>query len=292
MNSLHELPFDSWSPRVTDAERASAQKALETGGILFLPRLRFGLTESETRFLSPEWSDAKAKNISLKPGDPMPHGTKGSAADLAAIGAMLARFVDRAETLMFALLPGYARHLRRAGTSFRPCEIEGRVSSWRKDDTRLHVDAFPSNPNRGLRILRVFSNAHPSGKARVWRVGEPFEDMARRYLPKIPRQVPGSAWMLEKLHITKSRRSEYDHLMLGLHDGAKADLEYQKSCPQQRIEFPPDCTWIVYTDQVMHAAMSGQHAFEQTFHLPPEALAHPQASPLKVLERIAGRALV
>jgi hypothetical protein len=98
--------------------------------------------------------------------------------------------------------------------------------------------------------------------------------------------------VLEKLHITKSRRSEYDHLMLGLHDGAKADPEYQKTCPQQRIEFPPDCTWIVYTDQVMHAAMSGQHAFEQTFHLPPEALAHPQASPLKVLERIAGRALV
>jgi hypothetical protein len=292
VNCLHELPFDSWALQASDAERASAQQALETGAVLFLPRLRFGLTESETRFLSPEWSDAKAKNISLRPGDPMPHGAKGGAADLAAIGAMLARFVDCAETLIFALFPGYARRLARAGTSFRPCEIEGRVSSWRKDDTRLHVDAFPSNPNRGLRILRVFSNAHPSGKARVWRVGEPFEDMARRFLPKIPRQVPGSAWMLERLHITKSRRSEYDHLMLGLHDGAKADLEYQKACPQQRIEFPPGSTWIVYTDQVMHAAMSGQHAFEQTFHLPVDALAHPQASPLRVLERISGHPLV
>lgn len=292
MNFLQELPLDSWTPRVSDAERASAQKALETGGILYLPRLRFGLSRPEARFLSPEWSDAKAKNISLRPGDPAPHGARGDTADLAALGAMLARFAESAESLVFALLPGYARHLQRAGTSFRPCEIEGRVSSWRKDDTRLHVDAFPSNPNRGRRILRVFSNVDAAGKARVWRVGEPFEDMARRYLPKIPRPLPGSAWVLETLHITKSRRSEYDHLMLGLHDGAKADLEYQRTCPQQRIAFPPGCTWIVYTDQVMHAAMSGRHAFEQTFHLPPEALAHPQASPLKVLERIAGRALV
>lgn len=292
MNFLQELPLDSWTPRVSDAERASAQKALETGGILYLPRLRFGLSRPEARFLSPEWSDAKAKNISLRPGDPAPHGARGDTADLAALGAMLARFAESAESLVFALLPGYARHLQRAGTSFRPCEIEGRVSSWRKDDTRLHVDAFPSNPNRGRRILRVFSNVDAGGKARVWRVGEPFEDMARRYLPKIPRPLPGSAWVLETLHITKSRRSEYDHLMLGLHDGAKADLEYQRTCPQQRIAFPPGCTWIVYTDQVMHAAMSGRHAFEQTFHLPPEALAHPQASPLKVLERIAGRALV
>jgi len=292
MNSLYELPIDSWTPQVSDAERASAQKALEMGGILFFPRLDFGLSEAERRFLSPEWSDEKAKNISLRPGDPVPRGARGGAADLGALGSMLARFLDRAESLVFALLPSYARRLRRAGTSFRPWEIEGRDSSWRKDDTRLHVDAFPSNPNRGLRILRVFSNVHPAGKARVWRVGEPFEDMARHFLPKIPRQVPGTAWVLEKLRITKSRRSEYDHLMLGLHDGAKADLEYQKDCPQQRIEFPPGCTWIVYTDQVMHAAMSGQHAFEQTFHLPVEALAHPQASPLRVLERIAGRTLV
>jgi hypothetical protein len=48
----------------------------------------------------------------------------------------------------------------------------------------LHVDAFPSRPIRGERILRVFTNIHPdSTQARVWRVGEPFEDIARRYLP-------------------------------------------------------------------------------------------------------------
>ena len=31
---------------------------------------------------------------------------------------------------------------------------------------------------------------------------------------------------------------------------------------------------------------------EQTFHLPIEALGHPERSPLRVLERMTGRALV
>jgi hypothetical protein len=42
----------------------------------------------------------------------------------------------------------------------------------------MHVDNFPSTPTRGKRILRVFTNVNPSGRARVWRMGEPFEQMA------------------------------------------------------------------------------------------------------------------
>ena len=67
------------------------------------------------------------------------------------------------------------------------------------------------------------------GAPRVWRVGEPFETVARRFLP---RAKPYSRWqarMLRALHVTKSLRSEYDHLMLQLHDGMKSDLDYQKN---------------------------------------------------------------
>jgi hypothetical protein len=49
---------------------------------------------------------------------------------------------------------------------------------------------------------------------------------------------------------------------------------------------------MCFTDQAMHAALSGQFCLEQTFHLPIEALSHPERSPLKVLERMAGRPLV
>src|SRR6185503_3327133 len=122
-------------------------------------------------------------------------------------------------------------HLARARTSFRPHGAAGRAVSWRKDDTRLHVDAFPSRPNRGERILRVFCNVNPHGDDRVWRVGEPFEAMARQLLPTVR---PMRAWepaVLAALRVTKGARSEYDHLMLGLHDRAKADADYQARSP-------------------------------------------------------------
>ena len=65
--------------------------------------------------------------------------------------------------------------------------------------------------------------------------------------------------------ITKRRRTEYDHVMLQLHDRAKADLGFQRDGPQARVDFAPGTTWVVYSDQVLHAAMGGQHMLEQTF---------------------------
>ena len=55
------------------------------------------------------------------------------------------------------------RTLQKKRTSFRPGAIETRALSPRKDDKRLHVDAFPSSPVQGRRIFRVFTNAHPAG---------------------------------------------------------------------------------------------------------------------------------
>jgi hypothetical protein len=164
--------------------------------------------------------------------------------------------------------------------------------SWRKDDTRLHVDAFPSRPNHGERILRVFCNVNPQGQDRVWRVGEPFEAMARHFVPGARRRWPGEAAVLHGLRVTKTRRSDYDHLMLHLHDAAKSDLAYQSNSAQREVRFAPGTTWVCFSDQVMHAAMGGQYMLEQTIHLPLEALYVPALSPLAVLERLAGRPLV
>ncbi len=48
----------------------------------------------------------------------------------------------------------------------------------------------------------------------------------------------------------------------------------------------------MFTDAALHAAMGGQHALEQTFLLPVEAMADPDGSPLRTLERLTGRRLV
>jgi hypothetical protein len=188
------------------------------------------------------------------------------------------------------MFPRYAPFVTLARSSYRPLPAVGRDVSWRKDDSRLHVDAFPSRPNRGERIFRVFTNVNPS-EDRVWRVGEPFEAMAKTLLPRVSNPLPGSAAVLAAIRVTKGRRSVYDHLMLNLHDRAKADLDYQRDCEQETVRFAPGTTWLCFSDQVMHAAVSGQFMLEQTIRLPVSALYDPARSPLAILERLTGRAL-
>jgi hypothetical protein len=249
------------------------------------------LLPQERRFLDPRWSDLKAKNISYDPAAGAIKGARGNASDLEDLRRLIERFHQQALGLIQHLLPRYTPQLRLARASFRPMPVAGRATSWRKDDSRLHVDAFPSRPNRGERILRVFANVNPRGEPRIWRVGEPFGDLAGRFLPKIPRPAPGAAALLHALGITKAPRSEYDHTMLQLHDRMKADAGYQRSAPQQTMPFPPDSVWICFSDQTSHAAMGGQYLFEQTLHLPVEGLYDPASAPLRVLEQLRGRRL-
>jgi hypothetical protein len=203
---------------------------------------------------------------------------------------MLKRYAGHAADLLKALCPTYGRHLTPGFTSFRPAEIAGRPTSWRHDDTRLHVDAFPSRPLQGLRILRVFTNVNPQ-TPRMWRVGETFEQVAAKFLPTIRPPLPGSSSLLYLLRVVKGRRTEYDHFMLGIHDRMKANQGYQSQVAQTELAIPPGTTWACFTDSVSHAAMSGQFAFEQTFYLPVNAMKDPERSPLRVLERLTGRTL-
>ncbi|WP_374350520.1 Kdo hydroxylase family protein [Chitinimonas sp.] len=287
---LISVELDDWQANGVDSAALAA--ALEDGKVLYFPKLAFAMSEAEQRFLSPAWSDGKAKNIGYDGAIDKLKGAQGDAADLAALKAMVKRYRESSINLITSLFPHYRQHLRIAQTSFRPSRVEGRVSSWRKDDSRLHVDAFPSRPNHGERILRVFNNVNPQGEPRQWRVGQRFDDVAARYLGQIGRPLPGSAALMNALHITKSRRSEYDHIMLQLHDRMKADPDYQANSPQLAFGFPPGSTWVCFSDQTPHAAMGGQFMFEQTLHLPVNGLHHPECSPLRVLERMRGYRLV
>ncbi|GAB7128513.1 Kdo hydroxylase family protein [Silvimonas sp. JCM 19000] len=265
--------------------------AAESGQVLYFPKLGFSLQPDELRLLDPAIADPKRKNISLDPAGGKLHGVLNPA-DESAVRGLVERYQHAANDLVSRLFPEYLGQLRAAPTSLRLHQVENRQTSWRKDDSRLHVDAFPSRPNYGERILRVFTNINPHGAPRVWRVGEPFEDMARKLLPRVPRQWPGSAAVLAALKITKRPRSAYDHIMLNLHDAMKADMEYQRSSPQETMPFPPGCGWICFSDHASHAVMSGQFMMEQTWFLPVNAMVEPSRAPLGVLQKLTGRALV
>lgn len=265
--------------------------ALEAGKVLYFPHLPFTLLPEEQRLLTPEVRDQKVRNISL---DQHGHlkGARGDAEQQLALALMIGRFRSQAQTLIDTLLPRYGGALRLAPTSYRPAQVETRTQSWRADDRRLHVDAFPSRPNYGERILRVFTNVHPAGVPRVWRIGEPFEAVARHFLPRMKPYVRWQARLLAGLRVTKSLRSEYDHLMLQLHDCMKSDLDYQQDAEQISMPFPPGSVWVCFSDQTSHAVMSGQYMLEQTLHLPAAQQYDPDASPLAILSRLTGRALV
>lgn len=295
MYRIVELPFKDWSPVVGEAESRRLAGELELGKVLFLPGLGFALQPQEASFLDPRWLSGTHKSVSYEPVRAAAtggvRGAQGSAEELAGLAAMIARFQTGALSLIHALFPGYRAHLRMAPTSFRPGNVESHKLSWRKDDTLLHVDSFPSRPNRGERILRIFSNVHPGAVDRVWKVGDLFEQTAAEFKDRVPPRIPGSATVLKALGITKSRRSRYDHSMLGIHDAMKQDAAYQARASHLTFGFPPGSTWVCFSDQAAHAALSGQFMMEQTLHLPIKALYFPERSPLKVLERLKGRVL-
>ena len=127
---------------------------------------------------------------------------------------------------------------------------------------------------------------------RVWQFGEePFEDFAKRLKPQMRRPLPGSGWLLDKLGITKGFRTPYDDLMRQMRNITKVDKDYQKNTARKVVEFPPGSTWVLFTDDVLHGALKGQYAFEHTFWLDVKAMQRPERSPLRVLERLNGRAL-
>ncbi|HWY49091.1 MAG TPA: Kdo hydroxylase family protein [Bryobacteraceae bacterium] len=273
---------------------------LERGNILFFPRTPFPLPEDEREVLrgASLTGGSLHKNIAYRPASGKVTGFgKSMAHDSEKLRDVLRAYSQRALGLLRALLPRYMEGCKVDFASFRPQEEEGRDLPTKKRNDLLHIDAFPTRPTKGDLILRVFTNINKK-KPRVWLTSDPFEPLARRYamdagLPEFAKQ-PGSSWpgkLLRATGLPIVDRSAYDRFMLGFHDYLKFNGEYQRDCAKYRFEFPPDSTWMVFTDIVPHAVLSGQHALEQTVIVRRESLAARQHAPIDILEALCGRPL-
>ena len=289
MADVCTIAVTDWCARaLSQSERERAVETLEAGNVLYCPQLAFDASELHEIFGNADLPKG-TKNVSLDPGAERLSGVSGPRATIAS--RVMRRYASAAHALVTALFERYAATVVMGRTSLRPVEIASRATSWRKDDTRLHVDSFPATPVAGKRILRVFSNVDPRGAARCWRIAEAFEHVASRYVARLARPAPGSSVLRHVLGITKTRRTLYDHYMLQLHDAMKQDEAYQRGAPEMRFDFPAGSTWICYTDQVSHAAIRGAGALEQTFYVPVHAMADASKSPLRTLEHLVGRPL-
>jgi hypothetical protein len=189
---IEELPIAEWNGPFDAAVKARALSALEAGAVLYFPHLAFRLADSETQFLDAAVADGKAKNISLDHTTGKMQASSLSGEPAAKLAAMIERFGSQAATLVHELLP--YRQVERARTSYRPVQVKGRSYSKISDDRLLHIDAFPSRPMQGRRILRFFANIAPTSP-RNWHVGPPFEEFARRFLPRVGPHLPGKSWL-------------------------------------------------------------------------------------------------
>ena len=291
MTKVLQINGAAWFGAPPDEAIPAAARAIEAGDVVFLPDLRFEVEPAESVLFTPSILGS-SKNASYDPASARLGGTTAAGRDAETLRRFIHRFSESAASLVGRLFPAYGDRIARGRASFRPAEIAGRPTTWRKDDTRLHVDAFPATPSGGRRILRVFSNVNPEGRARGWRIGDDFEAVARRFAPQLRLPLPGVGHLLALVRVTRTPRSAYDALMLQLHDAMKGNEQFQSSSPQSRIDLPAGSTWLAFTDQVSHAATAGQYQLEQTFLLPVDAMGEPERSPLRVLERIKGRPLL
>jgi hypothetical protein len=297
---VHEYGVKGWNAGVDSAGRARHYcEELEGGAILFFSEPPFDLPEDRRKFLlslKPGGSRFH-KNVSYRPATDVLRGLDDSASR-AQLHDVMRGYAAEVRQFVCSFLTPYAGKLQMDYASFRPMEEEGRDLPLHKRNDLLHVDAFPSRPTRGGRILRVFTNVNPE-KARVWTVGERFPKLAEQFGQRAGlERFASESNMARRLKKGLGRlgmvpdRAPYDRFMLHFHDWLKENAEFQKQVEgKERLEFPPMATWLVFTDGVPHAAVSGQFAMEQTFIIALGALVAPEVAPIRVLERLSGRAM-
>ncbi len=294
-------PPSGWGDRPDAEDRARAWcERLEAGEILYFPAPPFSLPDPDRALLLGQRWDGSAihKNISYRPGADALGGFGGAGAARAEVHRVLRECSARLLGFPGEFLRPYRGRFQADYASFRPVKEEGRGLPLQRNDL-LHMDAFPSRPTRGGRILRVFTNLHPD-RARVWLVTDRFPALAARFAgaaglaglaapPAAPARLAARARALPGL--PGAGRSAYDRFMLRFHDCLKEHAAFQAECAKTRIEFPPLSTWLVFTDGVPHAVLSGRSAIEQTVIVPADALAASPHAPIRVLERLAGTPL-
>jgi hypothetical protein len=279
---------------------------LEAGDILYFPETPIAIPADDLAFLlgQQQKDSSLHKNIAYKPQKNEVSGLDDSAGaeGRARLTGIMANYSSAVTNFLKGFLSPYDERWKLDYASFRPQEEESRNLPLRRRNDLLHTDAFPTRPTNGARILRFFNNINPS-RTRNWMTTETFAELAPKFAPReiaLPTQQSGLGRGLRSLVTAAGagkvmpalQRSPYDDFMMRFHNFLKENEAFQRDCVKAYWEFPPGSSWMVYTDTVSHAVLSGQYALEQTLLVAPEAMVRPEIAPLGVLEQLAGARLV
>lgn len=280
-----EYPLKDFS----NASPDEIQDALETGRVVYFPTPPIEMPEEHDL----EWlrtgldADLKAKNLSYHPeSDSIPR-FEADADTRKRVEGLLRRHGERVAEFWRRALPDFIRGATLGTTSFRPVEEKGRDLKPRSSNELVHIDAGAYGATNGARILRFFVNVHPT-RHRVWGTKGSFEDLMRRHEPlwaaarggksRVPVEKGPYDRMYSGLVATASKlyplfrvidSSPYDRSMRRIHNYMKETQAFRESrADYQEIRFPPGSAWMVFTDGISHAALTGQYAFVSTALIP------------------------
>ena len=282
-------------PETQASTDSPLQERLERGELLVFAPCPFGLPEGDDRsFLHQQQLQSSKKNISFNPEAKTVAGHKHhSDQQTARLTRLLGSFAARAQAWLGQLFPAYARSWRLDRVSFRPEEEATRRLRLTARNDLLHIDAFPSRPTQGHRILRLYANIHPTDP-RVWATSDTFDILLARYgaqvgLPNLMSEGWASRLSLGLLSIFQpgsAQRTPFDQFMLRFHHFLKTSDHFQDRAPRRFWHFAPGSAWLAFTDSLSHADLRGRFALEHSFFIPPSALAHPELAPAAILERV------
>ncbi len=216
---------------------------LEAGDILYFPQTPITIPESDLQFLlGQQQADSSLhKNIAYKPNIDKLSGVDTGTADAQAVArlqAIMRHYSQSVTGFLTSFLAPYNANWQLDYASFRPQEEEGRDLPQRRRNDLLHTDAFPTRPTYGARILRFFSNIHPS-RTRDWIVSDPFATIVKQFAPvEIAPHVDGVFSRAAKAlgrgiglgaRHSSIKRSPYDDFMMRFHNFLKENPGFQSS---------------------------------------------------------------
>lgn len=254
--------------------------------------------ESARRFLATQDMGGPIhKNISYDPVRRRLHGhVHRSEEQTEQLLHILETFSQSVTSWLSERLPGYAKHWESDRVSYRPLEEATRKLRLNARNDLLHVDAFPTRPTNGWRILRVFLNVNFT-EPRIWITSDTFATLLKRYGSAAGLPVRGFHWTkaVEFLRDVprlfrpgRQPRSEYDSFMHRFHNYLKANEEFQEKSLKKLWSFSPGSAWLVMTDTASHAVLRGRFALEHSFFVSPKSLVLPDESPAALLAKVCG----
>lgn len=298
--------------RLQRAEPDELSDALERGSIVYFPRSPVPLpSEPDLAFIRQDLPRLiKLKNISWHPEAEKLRGLDSDDEELAGrVQRILVNVSDDIEAFLGRQAPRLTRNCTVGTCSIRPLEERGRNLSPHASNELVHFDAGAYGATDGDRILRFFINVNPT-QDRVWatkgnfsevfnlhgaRAGLGFEGAGPGYLSKgaMDHFRSGLIRMLSAAGLRMAQvldSSPYDREMRKFHNYMKDTPEFQADPHgHQEFRFPPGSAWMVFTDTVSHACLSGQYCFVQTSIVRLENCRLPDLAPINILRRAAGR---